>query len=129
MFRGPPPEIWSLVDSPIADTMVWLSAEDIANLLRGRAPHDIARDTVALQRVLATGRYLEMKSQTLYEALSESQAEVEAAKEIQAEAEDSEQATRAEMDIISEDLILARQQVETRAMALATSEQRPIKAE
>ena len=57
VFRGPVPDftLWQFLDRTGSDeTLDLCSIQDYANLMRGRAPHDIQRDNVVLLRMFVT---------------------------------------------------------------------------
>ena len=67
---GPLPPIWVLFDlQPTAETLRHLSLVEFTNLLNGCAPDALERNAFVILRVVATARYLHLKSQELHEAL------------------------------------------------------------
>ena len=69
---GPLPPIWDLLDlQPSAETLHLLNLVEFTDLLYGCAPDALVRNTFVILRVVATARYLHIKSQELHEALKE----------------------------------------------------------
>ena len=69
---GPLPPIWDLLDlQPSAETLHLLNLVEFTDLLNGCAPDALVRNAFVILRVVATARYLNLKSQELREALRE----------------------------------------------------------
>ena len=69
---GPLSPIWDLLDlQPSAETLHLLNLVEFTDLLNGCAPDALVRNAFLIQRVVATARYLHLKSQELHEALRE----------------------------------------------------------
>jgi hypothetical protein len=67
---GPLPPIWDLLDlQPNAETLHLLSLVEFTDLLNGCAPDALVRNAFVILRMVATARYLHLKSQELREAL------------------------------------------------------------
>ena len=73
MFYGTPKGIWRLLDAAVGETVPIMTALEYANIMRGRAPHDMARDELVIERVVAVARYLHLQCQSLFEALRDEQ--------------------------------------------------------
>jgi len=73
MFFGTPKGIWRLLDSAVGEDVPLMTALEYANIMRGRAPHDLTRDELVIERVVAVARYLHLQCQNLFEALQEEQ--------------------------------------------------------
>ena len=68
----PLPPIWDILDvQPNAETLHLLSLVDFTDLLNGCAPDALVRNAFVILRMVATARYLHLKSQELHEALME----------------------------------------------------------
>jgi hypothetical protein len=71
-YTGPLPPIWDLLDlQPSAETLHVLSLVEFTDLLNGCAPDALAQNAFVILRMVATVRYLHLKSQELHEALKE----------------------------------------------------------
>ena len=69
---GPLPPIWDLLDlQPNSETLHLLSLVEFTDLLNGCAPDALVRNAFVILRMVATARYLHLKSQELHEALME----------------------------------------------------------
>ena len=69
---GPLPPIWNLLDlQPAAETLHLLNLVEFTDLLNGCAPDALVRNAFVILRMVATARYLHLKSQELHEALKE----------------------------------------------------------
>jgi hypothetical protein len=69
---GPLPPIWDLLDlQPSVETIHLLSLVEFTDLLNGCASDALVRNAFVSLRVVATARYLHLKSQDLHEALRE----------------------------------------------------------
>jgi hypothetical protein len=69
---GPLPPIRDLLDlQPSAETLHLLSLVEFTDLLNGCAPDALVRNAFVILRMVATARYLHLKSQELPEALME----------------------------------------------------------
>ena len=69
---GPLPPIWDLLDlQPSAETLHLLNLVEFTDLLNGCAPDALVRNAFVILCVVATARYLHLKSQELHEALKE----------------------------------------------------------
>ncbi len=69
---GPLPPIWDLLDlQPNSETLHLLSLIEFTDLLNGCAPDALVRNAFVILRMVATARYLHLKSQELHEALME----------------------------------------------------------
>ena len=69
---GPLPPIWDLLDlQPNSETLHLLSLVEFTDLLNGCAPDALVRNAFVILRMVATARYLHLKSQELPEALME----------------------------------------------------------
>ena len=67
---GPFPPIWDLLDlQPSAETLHLLNLVEFTDLLNGCAPDALVRNAFVILRVVATARYLHLKSQELHESL------------------------------------------------------------
>ncbi len=67
---GPLPPIWDLLDLQLnSETLHLLSLVEFTDLLNGCAPDALVRNTFVILRMVATARYLHLKSQELHEAL------------------------------------------------------------
>ena len=73
MFYGTPKGIWRLLDSSVGETVPIMTTLEYANIMRGRAPHDMTRDELVIERIVAVARYLHQQCQNLFEALREEQ--------------------------------------------------------
>ena len=92
------PPIWDLLDlQPSAETLHSLDLFEFTDLLNGCAPDALVRNAFVILRVVATARYLHLKSQELHKALRE--AHVTIGEEAQAAAAfNTERARLAEWD-------------------------------
>ena len=69
---GPLPPIWDLFDGqPSAEILHLLSLVEFMDLLNGCAPDALVRNAFVILRMVATARYLHLKSQELHEVLME----------------------------------------------------------
>ena len=69
---GPLPPIWDLLDlQPSAETLYLLSLVELTDLSNGCAPDALVRNAFVILRMVASARYLHLKSQELHEALME----------------------------------------------------------
>ena len=69
---GPFPPIWDLLDlQPNSETLHLLSLVEFTDLLKRCAPDALVRNAFVILRMVATVRYLHLKSQELHEALME----------------------------------------------------------
>jgi hypothetical protein len=69
---GSLPLIWDLLDlQPSAETLHLLNLVEFTDLLNGCALDALVRNVFVILRVVATARYLHLKSQELHEALRE----------------------------------------------------------
>ena len=76
---GPLPPIWDLLDpQPNAETIHLLSLVEFSDLLNGCAPDALVRNAFVILHMVATARYLHLKSQGLHEALMEAPAHAQA---------------------------------------------------
>ena len=66
MFAGPPLGVWRLLDAEVGEDFPLMSALEYANIMRGRAPHDLVLDELVIERILAIARYLHQLNQHLY---------------------------------------------------------------
>ena len=67
---GPLPPIWDLLDvQPSAETLYLLNLVEFTDLLNRCAPDALVRNAFVILRMIATVRYLHLKSQELHEAL------------------------------------------------------------
>ena len=66
MFAGPPLGVWRLLDAEVGEDFPLMSAVEYANIMRGRAPHDLMQDELVIERILAIARYLHELCQHLY---------------------------------------------------------------
>ena len=73
MFYGTPKGIWRLLDAAVGETVPIMTTLEYANIMRGRAPHDMTRDELVLERIVAVARYLHQQCHNLFEALREEQ--------------------------------------------------------
>ena len=64
---GPLPPIWDLLDlQPHSETLHLLSLVEFTDLLNGCAPDALVRNAFVILRMVATARYLHLKSQELH---------------------------------------------------------------
>ena len=69
---SPLPPIWDLLDvQPSTETLHLLSLVEFTDLLNGCARDALVRNAFLILRMVATARYLHLKSQELHEALME----------------------------------------------------------
>ncbi len=69
---GPLPPIWDLLDlQPNSETLHLPSLVEFTDLLNGCAPDAFVRNAIVILCMVATARYLHLKSQELHEALME----------------------------------------------------------
>ena len=66
---GELPSILDLLDFTAAETLHLLSLVEFTDLLNGCSPDALARNAFVLLRMVATARYLQLKSQELHKAL------------------------------------------------------------
>ena len=69
MFRAPAPEVYHLLDCPIADNQRWLSVVEYANLVRGLSLKDRLLNDIPLKRMLLGLRLLHKRCHSLHSAL------------------------------------------------------------
>jgi len=69
MFRAPAPEVYHLLDCPIANNQRWLSVVEYANLVRGLSLKDRLLNDIPLKRMLLGLRLLHKRCHSLHSAL------------------------------------------------------------